>query len=163
MSDTLFKKLDELAIVYTNYTHEPLFTVEQSLKACSEIPAAGCKNLFLKDSKKNYYLVAAVHNTVINLKKLSKHVNAPELRFASADALKEYLGVTPGSVTLFGIINDTNHAVKVLLDSSLFNYEYVGFHPLINNATTVIASQDINKFIASCGNHAMIIDFNELV
>lgn len=158
----LYLKLNELSIAHTTYQHEPLFTVEQALKVASEIPGANCKNLFLKDRKGNLYLVIAVHDTVIQLKKLSKHISAPELRFASPELLKETLGVEPGSVTLFGIINDHAHKVIVIVDSNLFKHERVGFHPLTNTATTVIASQDINKFIDACENKRIIVNFEEL-
>lgn len=161
MSEQLFSKLNELSIAHATYHHEPLFTVEQALKVAAEIPGASCKNLFLKDSKGNFYLVVAVHDTVVQLKKLSKQLNAPELRFASAELLKEYLGVEPGSVTLFAIINDHAHKVTVIVDSNLFKHELVGFHPLTNTATTVIAPQDITKFIDAYGNNKVIVDFSQ--
>jgi Ala-tRNA(Pro) deacylase len=89
---TVFLKF-KLSIHHTTYRHEPVFIVEQALQLTATIPGASCKNLFLKDSKNRFYLVVAVHDTVINLKKLSKHIHAPELRFANADLLKHYLGV----------------------------------------------------------------------
>lgn len=162
MSDILFNKLQTLSIPHTTYPHEPVFTVEQALQLVSTIPGASCKNLFLKDSKNRFYLLVAVHDTMINLKKLSKNISAPELRFANADLLKHYLGVEPGSVTPFGLINDQDHAVTVLLDNNLFSHTHVGFHPLINNATTVISPENLKKFIAGCGNKYDIINLNEM-
>jgi Ala-tRNA(Pro) deacylase len=162
MSDILLNILNTLSIPHITYHHEPVFTVEQALQLASTIPGASCKNLFLKDSKNRFYLVVAVHDTVINLKKLSKYVHAPELRFANADLLKHYLGVEPGSVTPFGLIHDQDHAVTVFLDSNLFTHADVGFHPLINNATTVISSENLKKFIAACGNTYAIINFSEI-
>lgn len=163
MSDLLFKKLDELSIHYLTYNHEPLFTIEQAMAVASTIPGAQCKNLFLKDSKDNLYLVVAIHDTIINLKKLSKYLNAPELRFAKADLLKAYLGVEPGSVTPFGLINDISHKVFVILDAKLFEHQLIGFHPLINNATIVISFVDLKKFVVSCKNKNIAINFDEII
>ncbi len=163
MSANVFKKLDELSIPYTTYQHEPLFTAEQAVKVASAIPIPGAwvKNLFLKDSKGNLYLVVAVYDTAIALKKLSKYLHAPELRFASPELLRETLGVEPGSVTLFALINDVQRKVTVILDSNLFKHEQAGFHPLVNTATTVIATKDISKFIELVGNKNLMVDFGD--
>lgn len=161
--DNLFNRLKELNIEYKTYDHEPLFTVEQAAKATAFIPATQCKNLFLKDDNLDLYLVTAVsdikHETKINLKNLSKYLKAPKLRFADEQLLKQFLGVMPGSVTPFGLINDIESKVKVILDSTLFEYDLVGFHPLENTQTTVILAKDLKKFIESCSNLYQIIDF----
>lgn len=159
MSDMLFKKLEKLNIPYSNYFHEPLFTLEQAMKVASEIPGAHCKNLFLKDSNNKVYLLVAVHDTKVPLKKVSKFIQAPELRFAQEDLLQHYLGVQPGAVTPFGLMHDHEKKVVVLLDARLFAAEQVSFHPLINTATTVIASHDLKKFIESCKNDYRVVDF----
>src|SRR5690606_5060456 len=121
------------------------------------------KSLFNKDNKKRLYLVVAVadisHQTTINLKKLSHYLNAPGLRFADATLLKHYLHVERGSVTPFGIMFDTSNTVAVLLDSMLFVNEFLGFHPLINTATTIITSQDLIKFLQATRNTYDIVDF----
>lgn len=153
---------NNLAIKTETYEHEPLFTVEQALAVASHIPGAWCKNLFLKDSKNNVYLISAVHDTKIELKKLSKSIKAPELRFGSAESLKQNLNVEPGSVTPFGLINDRDHKVMVLLDSKLFEHEFISFHPLENTATTVIKPADLITFIKYCGNSLQIIDFSQI-
>ncbi len=157
----LFGLLDKLGIHYTNYAHEPLFTVERAKTAAAHIPAAWVKNLFLKDSKKQLYLVVALADTKISLKELGKKLGAPELRFADAELLKQYLGVEPGSVTPFGLMLDTDQSVVVILDKSLFEKEAVGVHPLANNATTVISPQDLKKFVVVCGNPLVEINFHE--
>ena len=144
------------------YHHEPLFTSEQALKVSSTIPGAKCKNLFLKDSKSKLYLLVAIHDTAIHLKKLSKFIKAPELRFASPELLKEYLGVEPGSVTPFGLINDAQRAVTIILDAKLLEYEYAGFHPLVNTATTVILVDDFKKLIEFWNNNSLVINFSEV-
>jgi len=142
----LLNIFSELAILTKTYEHEPLFTVEQALTVASHIPGAWCKNLFLKDSKNNVYLISAVHDTKIELKKMSKFIKAPELRFASSELLKQYLNVEPGSVTPFGLINDID----------------ISFHPLENTATTVIKSADLITFIKYCGNSFQVIDFSQI-
>ena len=114
MADILFNKLEKLNIPYKTYFHEPLFTVEQAMKVASEIPGAQCKNLFLKDSKNNVYLLVAVHDTKVPLKKVSKFIQAPELRFAQEDLLQHFLGVQPGAVTPFGLMHDHEKKVVVL-------------------------------------------------
>lgn len=156
--ETVFSRLNELGISYQTLYHEPLFTVEQ---ACSiEIPGATCKNLFLKDSKKGLWLVVAVGSTKIALKELGKLLGAPELRFAGPELLMDYLAVEPGSVTPFGLINDKDHRIRVIVDKALFDHELVGFHPLKNDATVVLKPQDLMKFIESCGNDYREIDFS---
>lgn len=156
----LFEVFEKLNIENKTYFHEPLFTVEQGMP--SIIPGAHCKNLFLKDSKNNLFLVVAVHDTKIDLKKLSKILKAPQLRFANLELLKQYLSVEPGSVTPFGLIFDEENKIFVLLDSRLFDNELVSFHPLINSASTTIKSGDLIKFIEYCGNKFEKIIFNEL-
>lgn len=162
MKSELFKILEKLSIENKTYNHEAFFTVEQAMKAASIIPAASCKNLFLKDRKNNVYLLVAIHDTRIELKKLSKYLQAPELRFADPDLLKQTLGVEPGSVTPFGLMYDTEHKVILLLDSRLFENNFISFHPLENTATTVIKSNDLIKFIEYYNNVFHIIDFKQI-
>jgi Ala-tRNA(Pro) deacylase len=156
----LNNKFKELGIAYTTYNHQAAFTVEEMSSIKNELPECGhCKNLFLKDSKKRVWLIVALCATQINLKEVSKLLQAPELRFADADMLMNYLGVIPGSVTPFGLLNDTEHAVHVVLDKALFTHDQVGFHPLRNDATTIINVTDLQKFVAACGNLVYIMDF----
>jgi Ala-tRNA(Pro) deacylase len=162
--EQLFKLLTDLDIKTTLYTHEPLYTVEQSHGVYNElgVPGGRCKNLFLKDSKKRLYLLVALADTPIALKILSKTIGAPELRFTDAQLLQDTLGVQPGSVTPFGLINDLEHKVTVILDTELFTQSLLNFHPLSNDATVTITPGDLKKFIASCGNNSMVYNFREL-
>lgn len=166
MEKLIFQKLTDLKIKHTTYEHEALFTCEQAIKIAGSIPSVQCKNLFLKDDKKNMYLIVAVsdstHETIINLKKLSQYFKAPGLRFADAELLHHYLNVTPGSVTPFGLIFDTEHKVTIILDSMLFDNTSIGFHPLRNTATTVISPQDLITFVKACNNIYTIINFKEI-
>lgn len=154
----LYDRFQTLSITYKTYEHQPLFTCEEASVAYSKYPSFGmCKNLFLKDKKKRYWLLIALVDTQVRFKELAKQLEAPELRFANPDELKQYLGVTPGSVTPFGLINDTHHMVHVIVDEALMQQPTVGFHPLSNDATTLISSTDLKKFIESCGNSMRII------
>jgi Ala-tRNA(Pro) deacylase len=162
MKNLVLTRLNQLNIEHKIYYHEPLFTVDQAVAMSSLILGAQCKNLFLKDSKNNFYLLVAVHNTEIMLKKLSKFLKAPELRFADAQLLKQYLSVEPGSVTPFGLVSDSEQKITVILDANLFSYDLVGFHPLENTATLVLAPDDLKKFVELCGNRHMIVNFSSI-
>lgn len=155
----LFDLFKTLAIETQTYYHEPVFTVEQARAVSACLPAAQCKNLFLKDAKQAVYLLVALSMTEINLKKFAKAVHSAHLSFANAQILSDYLGVLPGSVSPFALINDTSHSVTVILDCYLFDHQKLGFHPLENNATTIITPQDLQKFINYCSNNYSIFDF----
>lgn len=148
----LYDLLKELSISYQIYEHEPLFTVEQSEKVAGYVPGTHCKNLFLKDDKKRFWLLVAYNMAPIELKKVAKDLDAKGLRFAQPELLEHYLGLKPGSVTPFGIINDTEHVVHVILDESLLSADLLSFHPLRNTATLTISPQDLLAFIKHQGN-----------
>lgn len=150
---SLFERLNQLGIKYVTYNHAPVFTVQDAHEILVHLPPHGpCKNLFLRDKKNRLYLVVALFDTKVVIKELAKTFSAPELRFASSEQLFDSLGVTPGSVTPFGLINDIHHSVSVILDHEMLTHEYIGIHPLINNATTLITPIDLCSFIVSCGN-----------
>lgn len=159
--DQLLELLTDLSISYQLYEHEPLFTVEQAHKAVAALnmPGTGIKNLFLKDSKKKLYLVVACADAVIKLKELGKNIGAPELRFADAALLKEYLGVEPGSVTPLALVNDVNKKVTVILDANIFNQPFIQLHPLINTATVIITPDALKKFLAHYVHSLSIYEF----
>lgn len=155
----LFDRLEKLQIKHTLYTHKPLFTSDEANAEYDRLAIPNefgrCKNLFLKDSKKRFWLIVALYDTQIKLKELSKTLQAPELRFADETFLMHYLGVKPGSVTPFGLINDAEHAITVVIDDALLKKARVGFHPLSNDATLFITPADLFKFIADCGNRML--------
>lgn len=150
----LLDYLSTLNIKTTCYDHEPVFTCAEARVVVEKynIPGAETKNLFLKDNNKNYYLLVALADTKIELKTLSQALMAPKLRFAQPDQLKILLGVDPGSVTPFALLNDKSHTVQVLLDKGLFDHDLLGFHPLLNDATLTISPVDLKIFIDSCKN-----------
>lgn len=155
----LFAFLASLGITVDTVEHEPAFTVDQL--QVTTFPAPVCKNLFLKDRRKRLWLVIALTDTKINLKGLAKTLDAPELRFADVKLLKQHLGLAPGEVSLFGIINDQDKKVTVVIDTRIFLYERVGFHPLRNDATTFINTDDIKPFIEECSASYREINFYE--
>lgn len=160
--EDLFKYLEELGIETKTYEHVPVYTVEQGESVCVDIPGCDCKNLFLKDKKSKFWLVVAKVKTKIDLKKLSKYLLVKNLHFVKEDELIYYLGVRPGTVTPFGLINDDEHVVNVVLESDLFSYEFLTFHPMRNNATTVISTVDFMRFLKFCGNSVWEFDFNDI-
>jgi len=108
-----------------------------------------------------YILVSALGSTTIKLNQLHKHIGTKRLSFGKSDALLEYLGVVPGSVTVFSVLNDTEHKVRLILDKALFEHEAVWFHPMRNTASTRMAPSDILNFAEATGHPATIIDFSE--
>lgn len=156
----LFEFFDALGILHQTYHHNPLFTCDD---VCTvEVPAPHTKNLFLKDDKQRLWLVSALQSTKIDLKALAKKLDAKGLRFAQPELLLENLGVEPGSVTWFALINDEKKVVHPVLDQRLFDAKVTCFHPLKNDATTVIASQDLMTFAEALGREYQVIDFNNL-
>lgn len=150
--DDLFARLEQLGITTRTHWHEAVFTVAQSQALCGEIAGGHSKNLFLKDKKDRLYLLVAHEDTAIDLKSLNKAIGSARLSFGRPELLQEVLGVPPGSVTPFALMNDTRHRVHVLLDEALLSHETLNFHPLTNTATTSIAKGDLLRFIAACGH-----------
>jgi Ala-tRNA(Pro) deacylase len=151
--DDLFALLDRLGIAHPTVSHPPLFTVEQSQALRGQIPGGHTKNLFLRDKRGACFLVVAREDAVIELKSLHRRLGATvRFSFGSPEALRELLGVEPGSVTPFAAINDTAGKVTVVLDAALMAYETLNFHPLTNTMTTSIARDGLTRFLAACGH-----------
>jgi Ala-tRNA(Pro) deacylase len=155
--DDLFARLDQLGIATTTVEHEPLFTVEQSKALRGDLPGGHCKNLFLKDKKGALWLVVTLEDATVDLKALPARIGAARISFGNAALLEEVLGVTPGSVTPFGLINDTGQRVTVVLDETMMARDPLNYHPLVNDATTAIAPADLLAFIRSCGHDPKIV------
>ena len=153
----LFARLAALDIETTTTDHPPLFTVEQSRALRGRIPGAHTKNLLLRDKKRNIFLVVAREDASIDLKRFHTVLGCGRLSFASPDLLVGTLGVPPGSVTPFALINDVEHRVELILDEALLRHEKLNFHPLTNEATTTISRQDFLRFIAACGHHPRVL------
>jgi Ala-tRNA(Pro) deacylase len=151
-SDDLFAFLDGLGIAHKTVTHAPLFTVEQSQALRGTIPGGHTKNLFLKDKKDTVFLVVASEDGVVDLKSLHHKLGAGRFSFGSADLMLELLGVTPGAVTAFGVINDKSARVNVVLDAGLIENTVINCHPLVNTMTTSIGRDDLLKFFHATGH-----------
>ena len=157
----LLAYLTEHQIAYELFRHEPLFTCEQAVACMARLnmPGVGVRNLFLKDDKKKLYLIVAADGARIDLKQVGKTIGTKGLRFADAQLMLQYLDVTPGSVTPLALMHDTEKVVQPLIDASLFTHQYIQIHPLKNDATLVIASADLLKFLAMHARTYCIYDF----
>ena len=151
--DDLFAALAALGIKSSTIKHPPLFTVEQSRELRGRIPGGHTKNLFLRDKKGALYLVVALEDAVIDLKGLHRVLGASgRFSFGSADLLREVWGVSPGSVTPFGAINDSDGRVTVVLDVPMMEHELLNYHPLVNTMTTALARDDLVRFLDWTGH-----------
>ena len=146
-------RLDALGIAYERHEHPPVATVEEAEKYWVGIDATHCKNLFLRNQKGNrHYLVVLLHSKRADLRAVADQIGDGKLSFASPERLMTHLGLTPGSVSPFGLINDASHAVRIVLDRDLRARERVSFHPNINTRTYVVSTADFVRFLEACGN-----------
>jgi Ala-tRNA(Pro) deacylase len=156
--DDLFAKLEALGLRTTTVRHPPLFTVEQSKELRGELPGGHTKNLFLKDKKDRMWLVTAEEDRAVDLKALGSALGASgRVSFGSPDRLMRYLGVEPGAVTPFGLVNDTEAQVSFVLDEGLLRHDVLNFHPLTNAATTAIALADFLRFLEAIGHPPRVL------
>ncbi|MBX3568456.1 MAG: prolyl-tRNA synthetase associated domain-containing protein [Rhizobiaceae bacterium] len=157
-TDELFAYLEGLGIAVTTVRHPPLHTVADSQALRGEIAGGHTKNLFLKDRKDNYFLVTVGEDATVDLKQIHHVIGAAgKVSFGKPEALLELLGVTPGGVTVFGLVNDTGLRVKLVLDEALMAHEVVNAHPLTNEATTSISSADLLSFVRATGHQPQIL------
>jgi Ala-tRNA(Pro) deacylase len=154
----IYSYLDNLDIKYDRHEHAPVFTVEEADKVDKKIPGAHTKNLFLRNKKgTNYYLVILPAFKQFDLNSFSAGIGDKHLSFASPKRLEKYLGVKPGSVTPFGLINDRENTIKVYIDKELTAADRLNFHPCRNDATLSISTEDFTKFLDAAGNHFELI------
>ncbi|MEM9470268.1 MAG: prolyl-tRNA synthetase associated domain-containing protein [Pseudomonadota bacterium] len=156
----LLERFESLEINYELYHHEAVFTVAESEKIDANIPGTHCRNLYFRDKKKNNYLLVLQNATDVDIKKLPEILGAGRLSFGSADRLWEFLGVRPGSVCPFAIVNDIDQAVKIFLDQSMMETDMVNYHPLLNTMTVSLSPADLIKFIESTGHEVHIVDLS---
>tara|TARA_Y100000741_G_scaffold361751_1_gene346280 strand:+ start:618 stop:1133 length:516 start_codon:yes stop_codon:yes gene_type:complete len=129
------------------HDHKPLFTVEDSEKLRGEIDGSHTKNLFLKNKKNKFFLFSCDENAQIDLKRFSKSIDAKNLSFANEMYLQKYLGIRPGSVSPYSLLNDRKNEVSFYLDEKLARSNVVNFHPLINTTTITIKTKEFIGFI----------------
>jgi Ala-tRNA(Pro) deacylase len=146
-------RLAELRIAYERHEHPPVATVDAAAQHWAGIDATHCKNLFLRNQKGNrHYLVVLVHSKKADLRAVADQIGDGKLSFASPERLMTRLGLTPGSVSPFGLINDRERSVRVVLDRDLKSETRVSFHPNINTVTYVVSADDFARFLEACGN-----------
>lgn len=155
----LYKILEELDIRFTYYEHPPAPTIEIAMQYWKDIEARHCKNLFFRNHKGNrHYLVIIDHQKNLDIHTLEKILKQGKLTFASEQRMSKYLGLKPGSVSPFGLINDKNHEVHIFIDDSLKDCKTISFHPNENTASLVIVYYDFIKFIQHFNNSFEYID-----
>lgn len=155
----LFARLDALGLAHRSVEHEPVFTVEQAKTHRGELPGHHIKNLFLRNKKEAMWLVVALEDRAIDLKRLGEVLDAGRLSFGSPDRLRRVLGVEPGSVTPFAVANDSERRVTLVLDRALRDGGPVNAHPLINTMTTAIGFADLARFFEATGHAPQWLDF----
>ncbi len=156
----IYEFLHKLSIPYQKYDHPAVFTVAEANEHDLHIDAGRTKNLFVRDPKKErYYLVVVQSDKRVDIKKLAEKLGEKKFSFASPEDLYTFLKLTPGSVSPFGLINDTKNKVTVCIDNDLLTYDHIGFHPNVNTATLAITPDDFKKFLDATGNKIIFCDF----
>ncbi len=158
--DELMALLGALGIATEIYSHPPIFTVGEGAHLKESIPGLHCRNLFLCDKKKTMFLVVAANETAVDLKALEKQLGCARLSFGSAERLWTHLGITPGSVCPFAVLNDKTHAVNVVLDGFMMKAETVCYHPLDNAQTIALSPASLLKFFTHTGHRPIILDLS---
>jgi len=160
--DDLFARLDRLGIGHETHRHPPVFTVAESAALRGALPGGHCKSLFLKDKKGGLWLAVMLEHRRIDLNKLADALGAPRFSFGKPELLGEVLGVTPGSVTPFALINDAARRVTPVLDQEMLEQDPLNYHPLSNDMTTAVAAADLLRFIADCGHRPRVLHLGGL-
>jgi Ala-tRNA(Pro) deacylase len=158
--EDLFARLDALGVAHKTYQHQPVFTVAESAAIKLQMPGGHTKNLFLKDKKGGLFLLCALAETKIDLNAAGKAMGAGRPSFAGPDLLMDALGVHPGSVTVFALINDPLNRVRLALDAALFEHDPINFHPLRNDATTAISPSGLLRFLSNTGRRPIFLRFD---
>lgn len=158
----LFSIFQDHGINFVELAHPPLFSVGDEIELGVVIPGANSKNLFLKDKKNNFFLVSVLNHKRVDLKAVSKLYGKGGLSFASAEYLKAHLDLTPGSVTPYGLLNDTENKVTFILDEDFLGHALINFHPLRNDMTVSVAPNDFLTFCTHINHTPSIIHIPEL-
>jgi Ala-tRNA(Pro) deacylase len=161
--ETLMARLNALKIDYTEYTHPAVFTVEEAKELRGELPGVHCKSLFLKAKGGRLFLLVCLEWRRMDMKSLADLLPSRRLSFGQPELLLEKLGVTPGSVTPFGAINDSGpeeERVTIVLDKKMLEASQVNYHPLINTATIGLSPEDLQRFLVDCDHLPLILDLD---
>jgi len=156
----IYNFLKNTGVKYERHDHKAVFTVEESKKYTPEMAGVSTKNLFLRDKKgSRYFLITVPEDKKIDLKELSKKLDASRLSFGSRERLKRILGIEPGSVSLLALVNDNENYVEAFIDKDIWKEKALLCHPLINTSTLVIALGDMEKFLEKTGHGLNLIEF----
>ena len=158
--DELLNFLKKTNVEYILFDHPSFFTVNDSKKMRGKIKGLHSKNLFLKNKKNHFFLFSCEESTHVDLKKLGKSLKIGNISFAKNDHLLNLLGVTPGSVTPFGLMNDKKNQVKFFLDKKILNSEKINFHPLENTSTITINVKKFMDFMDKNNKKVHVFDFD---
>lgn len=151
--DELLQFLENQGIDYQRCDHPAVYTVEEANRLVPPLPGAKTKNLFLRDRRgRRHFLVVVPGDQSVNMKVLSTRLEATNISFASPERLKKYLGITPGSVSMLALFNDTEHHVELFIDEDLWQAEAFLCHPLVNTATLVISKEGLTAFFKAIGH-----------
>ena len=160
--EALLARLAELDIVVSSFSHPPVHTVAEAKALRGELKGGHIKNLFLRNKKGAMWLVTCLEDRNIDLKALGQALGAGRFSFGSAARLMTYLGVLPGAVTPFAVINDTEGKVQVVLDAGLLDCDPVNAHPLVNDRTTAVSPGDLVRFLEAVDHPPRILDLGSL-
>jgi Ala-tRNA(Pro) deacylase len=160
--EELFAYFDTLGIGHRTYSHPPVFTVAEAVRLRGKLPGGHCKSLFLKDKKGRFWLAVMLEERRIDLKKLAAQLGAPRFSFGGAADLDRLLGVRPGSVTPFALVNDVQGLVTPVLDARMLECDPLNYHPLENDRTTAVSPPDLVCFIRASGHEPLIVEPSDL-
>lgn len=158
--DELLAFLRDLGIEAETFHHPPVFTVEEAQAHTRHLPGGHTKNLFIEDRKGGLWLVTCLDTQQVRINALARLLGAPRFSFASAGRLREALGVEPGSVTPFALVNDTSRRVQPVLDEKMLRLERLNFHPLRNTATSAVSAEALLRFMRATGHAPRIVDLD---
>lgn len=157
----LLARLDALGIPYIRYVHAPMFTVEDGHRLYADMPGGHAKNLFLKDKKGALFLAVVEASTPVSMRVLEKRLGAARLSFGRPELLAEVLGVTPGAVTPFALMNAAPGRLTTVLDEGLMAFDLVHFHPLRNDVTVGVSPAGLLAFLEAAGHSPVRLAFRE--
>ncbi|MFC2169691.1 prolyl-tRNA synthetase associated domain-containing protein [Acidobacteriota bacterium] len=156
----VYDVLDELNISYIRHEHPPVYTINQAEQHWANTKGAFCKNLFLRNKKgTRHYLVILEYSKKADIKAMTERLNEDRLSFASPERLRRYLGLLPGAVSPFGLINDNKREVRVVIDKDLKKTKWISFHPNVNTSTVRLSFADFERFLAGRGNIILYYKF----
>ena len=158
-AEPLFALLDQLGVAHATLEHPAVFHVGEGEEIKASLPGGHSKNLFLKDAKGRLWLVSARQDTRVDLKALPAVIGSAKLSFGKPELMVEALGVTPGSVTAFALMNDREKRVTFVLDKALLETEPLNFHPLVNTATTAVSAEGFLAFLRALERAPIVVDF----